>query len=118
MTSHQTNIHYAVIVLCLMIPVVSSGSFTVLACLSRIKTGIHNQFAGSAASARIMVTMVRSASGALRLNTSSGEQWSQHSSRSQSFHFVKVEKRENILKIYIRFSLSQTRHLLNQRSEP
>jgi hypothetical protein len=115
MASHVTNIHCAVIVLWLMIPVFSCSGFTVLACLARIKAAILNQSAGSAGTAKMMVTMVTSATGGLQLNTNSVEHWSQHSSGEQSFHFVKVKRRESILKSDTRFSLSKTGHILHYR---
>jgi hypothetical protein len=64
-----------------MIPVVSSGGFTVLSGLStKGKKGNPLSVCRSAASARMMVTMVISASVALQLNAGSEEQLSQRSS--------------------------------------
>lgn len=118
MASHLINIHCTVIVLWLMISVFSSSGFSVLACLSRIKAAILNQSPGSAGTPKMMVTMVTRASGGLQLNTNSVEHWSQHSSCAQSSHFIKVMRRENILRSGTRFSLSETGHILHDRPGP
>jgi hypothetical protein len=99
-----------------MIPTFSSSGFTVLACLSRIKAALLNQSAGSADTAKMMVTTVTSANGGLALNTNSVH-LSQHSSYVQSFHFVKVTITESIVKSDTRFSLSETGHILHDRPE-
>ena len=93
MASHLTKIHCAVIVLWLMIPVFSSRGFIVLACLSRIRAAILNQSAGSAPTAKMMVTKVTSTSGGLQLNTNSVEHWSKHSSCAHKA-FILLKLRE------------------------
>ena len=66
----------------------------------------------------MMVTMVTSASGGLQLNMNSVEQWSQRSSCAQSSHFIKVKRRERILKSDTKFSLYETGQILHDRPGP
>ena len=61
--------------------------------ISRIRAAILNQSAGSAPTAKMMVTMMTSTSGGLQLNTNSVEHWSKHSSCAHKV-FILLKLRE------------------------